>query len=58
MDFREWLETFFRYVTPFAIVVAFIMFEATGTPYSDLFTAALVNALGVLGINAYGKVRR
>ena len=55
---RDWIETFFRYVTPFTVIVAFIIFEAEGIPYSDLFVAALTASFGTLGINVYGKVRR
>lgn len=59
---RAWIETFFRHVTPFTVIVAFIVFEAEGIVYSDLFVAAVTASLGALGINAYGvvytKVRR
>jgi len=55
---RDWIETFFRYVTPFTIIVAVVIFEATETPYSALMTAAFVNSLALLGINVYGKVKR
>ena len=55
---REWLESFFKYLTPFALVVALIFFEAEGIVYSDFFVSVLTASLGVFGITVYGKVRR
>ena len=34
------------------MVGAFIFFEVTGRPYSDLFVSALTAALGFLGLTA------
>ena len=55
---REWLESFFKYLTPFTLVVALIVFEAQGIAYSNFFVSVLTASLGVFGIAVYGRVRR
>jgi len=55
---REWLESFFKYLIPFVLVVALIIFEAEGIVYSNFFVSVLTASLGVFGISVYGKVRK
>jgi len=55
---REWLESLFKYMTPFALVVALIVFEAEGVAYSNFFVSVLTASLGVFGISVYSRVRR
>ena len=58
MTLKTWIETFFHHLSPFMILVAFVLFEAEGIPYSMLFSGAVVASLGTLGIDAVSAYRK
>ena len=58
MNAREVGKFVAKYFTTAIMVVAFIIFEAEGIDYSDLFVAVLTACLGTSGIMVYGDVRK
>ena len=55
---KDVLKAIAKYYITAVVVTAFIVFEAEGIVYSDLFVAVLTACLGTTGIMVYGDVRK